>query len=194
LLLYAMASFVVRNGHILSCASGSIVENHWFQVDAGRIKAIGRGEPPDATAAETTVDLEGRTVLPGLADSHPAAPKGSSELFFGKAISCHIMILMLLDTYGQWLKFWILVHLTHLTFILGLSDVSASHAPGHLHVFALGKATTSVNLDGCTSMSELQNRARQHLETGTGVGGHLEGLGWDQDLLGRTPSRLEMEI
>ena len=140
------------------------------------------------------MDLEGRTVLPGLADSHPAAPKGSSELFFGKAISCHIMILMLLDTYGQWLKFWILVHLTHLTFILGLSDVSASHAPGHLHVFALGKATTSVNLEGCTSMSELQNRARQHLETGTGVGGHLEGLGWDQDLLGRTPSRLEMEI
>ena len=163
-------------------------------MDAGRIKAIGRGEPPDATAAGTTVDLEGRTVLPGLADSHPAAPKGSSELFFGKAISCHIMSLMLLDTYGQWLKFWILVHLTHLTFILGLSDVSASHAPGHLHVFALGKATTSVNLEGCTSMSELQNRARQHLETGTGVGGHLEGLGWDQDLLGRTPSRLEMEI
>lgn len=122
-----------RNGHILSCASGSIVENHWFQVDAGRIKAIGRGEPPDATAAETTVDLEGRTVLPGLADSH-------------------------------------------------------------LHVFALGKATTSVNLDGCTSMSELQNRARQHLETGTGVGGHLEGLGWDQDLLGRTPSRSDLDL
>ena len=73
-----MASFVVRNGHILSCASGSVVEHHWFQVVAGRIAAIGRGEPPRdaAAAADTVVDLEGRTVLPGLADSHPAAPGG----------------------------------------------------------------------------------------------------------------------
>lgn len=64
---------------------------------------------------------------------------------------------------------------------------------GHLHVFALGKATTSVNLEGCNSIDELQSRTRQHLEETAATGGShfLEGLGWDQDLLGRTPTRLE---
>eukprot|EP00438_Fugacium_kawagutii_P014820 Skav234794 [mRNA] locus=scaffold69:152448:159177:+ [translate_table: standard] len=138
---HAMAnSVILRNGHILSCKSGpgmagSIAEHHWLHVEEGRIKGIGCGEPPDIPGIDETIDLEGRTVLPGLADSH-------------------------------------------------------------LHVFALGKATTSVNLEGCNSIDELQSRTRQHLEETAATGGShfLEGLGWDQDLLGRTPTRCDLDV
>ena len=70
-----MATFCLRNGHILSCSSGrqfpELVENHWLHVKNGRVEATGRGEPMLKEAVEE-VDLEGRTVLPGLADSHMA--------------------------------------------------------------------------------------------------------------------------
>lgn len=68
-----MATFCLRNGHILSCSSGrspELVENHWLYVKNGRVEATGRGEPTVKDVEE--VDLEGRTVLPGLADSHVA--------------------------------------------------------------------------------------------------------------------------
>ena len=69
-----MATFCLRNGHILSCSSGrspELIENHWLHVKNGRVEATGRGEPMLKEAVEE-VDLEGRTVLPGLADSHMA--------------------------------------------------------------------------------------------------------------------------
>jgi len=128
-----MATFCLRNGHILSCSSGrspELVENHWLYVKNGRVEATGRGEPTVKDVEE--VDLEGRTVLPGLADSH-------------------------------------------------------------LHIFSLGKATTSLNLEGCSSIEELQRRAREHLENAGNHGHFLEGLGWDQDLLGTTPSRWDLD-
>lgn len=49
-----------------------------------------------------------------------------------------------------------------------------------------------MNLEGCSSIEELQRRAREHLENGGNHGHFLEGLGWDQDLLGTTPSRLDV--
>ena len=62
-----MATFCLRNGHILSCSSGrspELIENHWLHVKNGRVEATGRGEPMLKEAVEE-VDLEGRTVLPG---------------------------------------------------------------------------------------------------------------------------------
>lgn len=62
-------------------------EYHWLHVDAsGRIKGMGCGAVP-APEDGLTIDLEGRTVLPGLADSHslhsetgsvPRIPRGFS--------------------------------------------------------------------------------------------------------------------
>ena len=49
-----------------------------------------------------------------------------------------------------------------------------------------------MNLEGCSSIEELQRRAREHLENAGNHGHFLEGLGWDQDLLGTTPSRLDV--
>ena len=129
--LYSM-SLLLRNGRILSCNSGQIVETNWLHAEGGRVKSTGCGDPPRDTECGEILDLEGRTVLPGLADSH-------------------------------------------------------------LHIYALGKATLSVNLEGCKSIEELQSRAQKHEEgQATGSAGsnrYLEGHGWDQDLLGRYPTR-----
>ena len=72
-------------------------------------------------------------------------------------------------------------------------------ADSHLHVYALGKASTQVDLEGCRSIEELQRRVSEHPQTAPYLEGaahvrHLEGgrgHGWDQELLGRLPSRWE---
>lgn len=60
-----------RNGRILDGLGGEI-ENGWVLVKQGRIEAVGRGAASAAEGREEAevVDLEGRTLLPGLIDCH----------------------------------------------------------------------------------------------------------------------------
>jgi len=117
------------NAHILSLSHEKVVINNWMYVKGGLIQRVGPGEPPPLQGKK--LDLEGRTVLPGLADSH-------------------------------------------------------------LHVFALGKADAAVNLGDCKSIAELQKRTREHLEEDP-PSKLLEGMGWDQDLLGRIPNKDDLD-
>lgn len=87
-------SVVLRNGHILSCKSGGLAEYHWLHVEEGRIKGIGCGEAPDTPGV--TIDLEGRTVLPGLADSHSLqrnlfCSKNSKRFLMVSPVSSQVM-------------------------------------------------------------------------------------------------------
>lgn len=66
----------------------------------------------------------------------------------------------------------------------------------HIHVYAVAKQRRSVNLQGCTSIEQLQDRFRSHLRDR----GHLtdpmpfiEGSHWDQDLLGALPTRYDID-
>ena len=59
-------------------------------------------------------------------------------------------------------------------------------------VFALGKADAAVNLGDCKSIGELQDRTRKHLLQEPPLK-LLEGMGWDQDLLGRTPNKHDLD-
>ncbi|CAJ1435437.1 unnamed protein product [Effrenium voratum] len=122
-------SLLLRNGRILSCKSGQLVERSWLLIEEGRIKAGGQGTPPEAAEV---LDLDGRVVLPGLADSH-------------------------------------------------------------IHVYALGKKLLeSVDLSECKSIQEMQERARQFLRERPNLK-YLEGLGWDQEAMGRLPTRHDLD-
>lgn len=59
-------------------------------------------------------------------------------------------------------------------------------ADSHLHVFALGKASTQVDLEGCRSIEELQRRLREHPETAPYLegAGRVRQLGWPRSWLG----------
>lgn len=56
------------NGNLIT-VDPSMPRASWLAVKDGRIAAIGMTDPPIGQAAKT-IDLEGRTVLPGLIDSH----------------------------------------------------------------------------------------------------------------------------
>lgn len=60
-----------RNGRILD-GVGGVIENGWVLVKQGRIEAVGRGAAGATEGREEAevVDLEGRTLLPGLIDCH----------------------------------------------------------------------------------------------------------------------------
>ena len=60
-----------RNGRIID-GLGGVIENGWVQVKQGRIEAVGRGPASAAEGREEAevVDLEGKSLLPGLIDCH----------------------------------------------------------------------------------------------------------------------------
>lgn len=57
----------------------------------------------------------------------------------------------------------------------------------HIHVYGVGTQLSSVDLEGCASITELQDRTRQHLQL-HGHATYLQGSGWDQALMGRIPT------
>jgi len=66
----------------------------------------------------------------------------------------------------------------------------------HIHVFFLAKQSHAVNLEGCASIEELQERLRRHI-AGEGPSiktlAFVEGSHWDQELLGRLPTRFDLD-
>ncbi|WP_371395522.1 amidohydrolase family protein [Fretibacter rubidus] len=70
----------LTNVRIITMASkdGGVIENGTILIDGDRIKAVGESVqiPTDAT----TVDLKGKTIMPGLVDAHAHGPQGVGDL------------------------------------------------------------------------------------------------------------------
>jgi len=78
---------------------------------------------------------------------------------------------------------------------LGGALVLPGLADSHVHIYALGKQRRSVDLTGCRSIEELQARLRKSVEQSGAMDATtlLEGTGWDQNLLGRDPTRADLD-
>ena len=63
------AGVVLRARHLLP-GMGVAIENGWLLVEAGRIRAIGRGRPAQAGPARQVIDLGNAIILPGLVNAH----------------------------------------------------------------------------------------------------------------------------
>jgi len=62
----------------------------------------------------------------------------------------------------------------------------------HLHVTLLGRQLRSVDLRGCQSIEELQQRVRNFAAERPGAA-WIVGHGWEQHLLGRLPTRHDLD-
>src|SRR2546425_774685 len=81
-------NLILINGHVITMdASGTIAEA--VAVSGDRIVAVGQsaGIKSMAGAGTRTIDLEGRTLLPGFVDSRIHGPFGFWELSFGAALT-----------------------------------------------------------------------------------------------------------
>lgn len=60
--------------------SGGIIDNGVILIDEDRIKAVGRVGEVAIPAGAKTVDVTGKTIIPGLVDAHAHGPYGVDEL------------------------------------------------------------------------------------------------------------------
>ncbi|MGH9333964.1 MAG: amidohydrolase family protein [Vicinamibacteria bacterium] len=56
-------------GTLIDGTGARPVANAWVRIEGGRIAAVGQGAPPEPGKARV-IRLEGKTVIPGLADMH----------------------------------------------------------------------------------------------------------------------------
>ncbi len=64
----------------------------------------------------------------------------------------------------------------------------------HLHLSSTGRSTRIIELRDCRSIRELVDRIRRAYQQGLGVvGGWVYARGWDQERLGATPSRRDLD-
>eukprot|EP00927_Polykrikos_kofoidii_P043071 TRINITY_DN37128_c0_g1_i1.p1 TRINITY_DN37128_c0_g1~~TRINITY_DN37128_c0_g1_i1.p1 ORF type:complete len:622 (-),score=89.51 TRINITY_DN37128_c0_g1_i1:71-1861(-) len=63
----------------------------------------------------------------------------------------------------------------------------------HCHVFAQGKMQRSLSLEGTASIEELQEKLRTHRVQNPSLE-VIEGIQFDQELLGRFPTRLDLDV
>jgi imidazolonepropionase-like amidohydrolase len=61
---------LVRPGHVLDVRTGRLLSGQTVVVDGDRIVQVAASGSIPATAADTTIDLPGATLLPGLIDMH----------------------------------------------------------------------------------------------------------------------------
>ncbi len=60
--------------------SGGIIDNGVLLVENDRIKAVGRAGELAIPAGAKTVDVTGKTIIPGLVDAHAHGPHGVDEM------------------------------------------------------------------------------------------------------------------
>ena len=60
--------------------SGGIIDNGVVLVENDRIKAVGRAGELDIPAGAKSVDVTGKTIIPGLVDAHAHGPHGVDEM------------------------------------------------------------------------------------------------------------------
>jgi predicted amidohydrolase YtcJ len=68
----------------------------------------------------------------------------------------------------------------------------------HIHVQGLGESVGYLDLFGCESLGDFKERLRSHLqasksESGASSSSWIIGFGWEQDKLGRYPSRQDLD-
>jgi len=59
---------------------GGVIEDGYIYVVDGRIEAIGESEDLSLRGDYETVDLDGKTIVPGFIDAHAHGPQGTDEL------------------------------------------------------------------------------------------------------------------
>lgn len=59
---------LVLSGARVMTAAGQVLDPGWIEIEGGRIRAVGEGAPPPGSAQ--VLDLQGRTITPGLIDTH----------------------------------------------------------------------------------------------------------------------------
>lgn len=64
----------------------------------------------------------------------------------------------------------------------------------HIHIGAIGRSRQAIDLEGCVSIAEMQERTRNHLSTQGDSSEMIEGNHWDQDLLGRLPTKEDLDV
>src|SRR3954470_9221065 len=79
----AAQTVVVRAGHLIDPAAGTVANNQTIVIEAGKIKAVGGSVQVPAGAQ--VIDLSNEWVMPGLVDAHthitmnlPPSPPGES--------------------------------------------------------------------------------------------------------------------
>src|SRR4051812_46982836 len=79
----AAQTVVVRAGHLINPADGSVKTDQMIVIESGKIKQIGAGLPAPTNAQ--VIDLSKEWVMPGLVDAHthitmnlPPSPPGES--------------------------------------------------------------------------------------------------------------------
>ncbi|WP_320957568.1 amidohydrolase [Enterocloster asparagiformis] len=73
-----MYDLILKNANVITMDS-DLSKAQWLAVADGKIREIGRGECP--LAAARVIDLDGKTVLPGLFDSHMHMLNTGSSLY-----------------------------------------------------------------------------------------------------------------
>ena len=64
----------------MSNASGGVIENGAIVITGNRITAIGQAGAIAVPAGARTVDVTGKTIIPGLIDSHAHGPQGDDDI------------------------------------------------------------------------------------------------------------------
>ena len=59
---------------------GGVIENGVIVIDGNRIAAVGSADEVEIPSGAQTVDVSGRTILPGLIDGHAHGPQGTDEI------------------------------------------------------------------------------------------------------------------
>ncbi len=62
-------ALVLKNVWLIDGTGAPVIDKAWVRIEGNRITAVGTGTP-DPVAGDRIMDLEGRTVLPGLIDTH----------------------------------------------------------------------------------------------------------------------------
>jgi imidazolonepropionase-like amidohydrolase/Tol biopolymer transport system component len=78
------ARIVTMNGE-----NGGVIEDGVVLIDGNRIRAVGPRASVQVPAGARTVDLAGRTIIPGLIDGHAHGPQGEDDLVPQQNWSAH---------------------------------------------------------------------------------------------------------
>lgn len=80
LIAFTGARIVTMSGWNGADKSGGIIDNGVVLVENDRIKAVGRAGELAVPAGAKTVDVTGKTIIPGLVDAHAHGPHGVDEM------------------------------------------------------------------------------------------------------------------
>lgn len=61
---------ILTGGRMLTCVGDEVIENGFVEIENGRIKAVGQVSQLSGTTSAEIVDCRGKTILPGLINSH----------------------------------------------------------------------------------------------------------------------------